>query len=996
MENLISKSVKQFQILLQIRESSISYLFKAYDKILDRYVALEVLKTSPINIEELFSNLKPIINNNLSFTHPGIGTVVNYFIENELICIVYNFDPIHTIQRYFNRSYSWKATSKDLVYVSQALVYAHEKGITHGFITPQNIIINDKGVPVLFGFGVELFLLQYYGKKLPGSWINNIGEKYLAPEVILKNVDSYQSDIYSFGIILNEWLTGQDLVTGDNLLITIFLRNTKQKNNKQQKKNELEPEIQMIMEKCIHSDVNHRFRSMQEVSVLLARGALNYQITKEMVGKPLTYKLPPKRPPKILLAILGFLYFLVIFFTGMYFQLYDSTQNGPTSSSNTTSALSNGVLNEITPFPGSIDNINEINQDPKLKPTEVINEVLDVRPIIENNQITFPYRTDQNLPILTNSKISLENVDRIIQYANWGFGEINFLQQSNNNEYIAIATSIGVELLDSQDFTRVAFLDTSTWVSTVSFSHFSELIAIGDENGLIQLWNTNSWTPVSFLSSHDKGIIKLLFSDDDKQLLSLSADETIKIWDVDTKTVIHEFSERTEYVTDMVFTPDNHYLIMVSKNKKIQFWDLKTKEFVKTIQLPTQISSIIVTPDSKTMIVGGSDHRVYIIDINTGNIYKILDELKFDVVKLILTEDGGIIAGDQLGGIAFWDNQLSLFWKHSRPEGTINRSNILSSGHQLVYFEESNSLLSVNWQGITRLLDIKTGKQIDSDLDFYYNPISIKISHNDKLLAVQNDKRQTTLWNLQKGIIVNQFEGELVFGNPFSPDDQLISLKRGDKLVAIYNVKTGQQMYELSGHTLIETIDYIYDGSVLVTGRMEDIHLWSLINGQEIKVIKNFSTSGCTQIYDLSDSLIMFITNYNLVLSASTPNSSGLCQFNKVSWMSAMDISMDNNIIIVGGNSRLIVHNFSFSTGDNNIAGANHKKITGLAMHPEGEIIASSLDDHTIRLWNLVNNEELIVLFGHRGEITDLEFTSNGRFLVSSSKDGFIKIWGVP
>jgi len=994
MENLISKSIKQFQILLKIRESSTTYLFKAYDNILDRYVALEVLKTSPINIEELFSNLKPIIDNNLSLSHPGIGTVVDYFIENELICFVYNFDPIHTIQRYFNRSYSWKATSKDLVYVSQALAYAHEKGITHGFINPQNIIINDKGVPVVFGFGVELFLLQYYGKKLPGSWINNVGEKYLAPEVILKNVDSFQSDIYSFGIIMNEWLTGQDLFTGDNPLITIFLRNTKQKNNKKQKKNELEPEIQMIIEKCIHSDVNHRFRSMQEVSVLLARGALNYKITKEMVGKPLTYKPPKKRPSKILLAIFGILYFIVIFFTGMYFQYYDLTQTDSTSSSMTTTVLSTGVPNEITPFPGSIDTIKEFSPDPK--PSEVINKVLDVQTSVENNQISFPYRNGENFPILTNSNISLENVDRVIQYANWGFGEINFLQQSNNKEYIAIATSIGVELLDSQDFQRVAFLDTSTWVSTVSFSHFSELIAIGDENGLIQIWNTISWKPVSFLSSHNKGIIKLLFSEDDQQLLSLSADETIKIWDVETKTVIHEFSERTDYVTDMVFTPDNHYLITVSKNKKIQFWDLKTKEFVKTIQLPTQISSIIVTPDSKTVIVGGSDHRVYIIDIKTDNIYKILDELRFDVVKLILTEDGGIIAGDQLGGIAFWDNQLSLLWKHSRPEGTINRSNILSSGHQIVYFEESNSLLSVNWQGITRLLDIKTGSQIGIDLDFYNNPISIKISHNNQFLAVQNDKRQTTLWNLQNGAIVNQFEGELVFGSPFSPDDQLISLKRGDKLVAVYNVKTGQQIYELSGHTLIETIDYIYDGSVLVAGRKEDIHLWSVINGQEIKVIKNFSTSGCTQIYDLSDSLIMFITNYNLVLSASTPNSSGLCQFNKVSWMSAMDINMDNNIIIVGGNSRLIVHNFSFSTGDNNIADANQKKINGLATHPEGEIIASSLDDHTIRLWNLVNNEELIVLFGHRGEITDLEFTSNGRFLVSSSKDGFIKIWGVP
>lgn len=996
MNNLINKSIRQYQILLKVRESNTSIIFKAYKKELDRYLALEVLKTSPINNEELFLKLTPIIKNNLSLSHPGIGTIIDYFIEDELICLVYNFDPIHTIQRYFNRSYSWKATSKDLVLVSQALTYAHENGITHGSINPHNIIINAKGIPVLFGFGIELFILNYYEKVLPGSWVNNLSEKILAPEVILENTYSIQSDIYAFGLLINEWVTGQNLIVGDNPLLKVYLRISNQQNKFQQNKNEIEPEIQKIIEKCIDSDVKKRFKSMQELSVLLARGALNYNITKEMIKKPLTYTPPPKRPPKIILVFLSFIYFIIIFLAGVYFQYYSSPQKDTPLQSNSTTDLSELDIHERTPSLDSINN-NEENTIDKLTPQiEFIEDENEVNLSANFNQIIYPLRSGQDLPVTTNSSISLENVDRIIQYANLGLGEINFLQQSNDKKYIAIATSIGVEIIDSQNFSSVAFLDTSTWVSTVAFSQFSDFIATGDENGLIQVWNTNSWSSVSFLSSHTKGIQKLLFYEEDQLLFSLSADKTIKIWDIDTKKVIHEISEHTDYVTDMVITPDNQFLITGGKNRKIQFWDLNTKELVKTIQTPSQLTSVVVTPDSEKIIVGGSDHRIYLIDIKTDNIIKILDELKFDVVKIILTEDGGIIAGDQLGGIAYWDNQLSLLWKQPRPEGSINRSNILSCGHQLLYIEEGDYLISVNWQGITSFFDKKTGKQINTDVDFYNNPVSIKISHKNGLLAVQNDKNKTTLWDLQKSVIVNQFEGELVFGNPFSPDDQIISLKNGDKFVSVYDLKTGKQIYELGGHTKIETIDYIYDGSILVTGRKEDTHLWSVVNGQEIKVIKNFSTSGCTQIFDLSDSLIMLMTNYNLVLSASTPNSNGLCQFNKVSWMRAMDINMDKKLIIVGGNSRLIVHNFSFSTKDNNIPGANRKNINGLAVHPEGNILASSLDDHTIRLWNIANNEELIVLFGHQDEITDLEFTSNGKFLISSSKDGFVKIWGIP
>lgn len=988
MKNLISTTIKNYQILLKIRDNSTTILYKAFDKFLNRYVALEILKPTVLNSRVIYEHLKPVIKKNSVLSHPNIGTVLDYFIEDDLVCLAYNFHPMHTIQRYFNRSYSWKATSKDLVTISQALTYAHDKGVIHGFVNPQNIIINDKGTPILFGFEVEVFLIQYYSKNLPGSWISNKGEVYLAPEVLINNDYSMQSDIYSFGILIHEWLTGEYLNVGETPLLTVYLRSSQHK-GKQLKKKYTDPEIHLIVEKCIHRNLKQRYQSIQEVSVLLARGALDYKITKEMAKAPLKYKPPQQRPPKFILVFLSFLYAIIIFAAGFYFQFFPNSPENPYVSLPLDSSPSMTKIIKITATIQANENRSLPSRTPTVIPIE------RTKPTLAFNQISFPIRDDEEIPALFNQTIDPMNAERIIQVANWGVGEVNYVGLSNDNSMLGIATSIGVELYDPHEFIRISFLDTSTRITAIAFSNDSNLMAVGDKDGVIQLWDTVSWKPILFFSEHRLGIMKLFFSDDDQFLYSLSKDEIINKWDIEKRDIAHRFSENTAYVTDMVTTPDEHYLITAGRNNKIQFWNLTTYEYVKNIRLPSQIYSVEVTPDSKKVVAGGADHRVYIIDIETEEISEKLDGLNYDVVRLILTDDGGIIAGDELGGIAYWDSTNVLQWKVNRPEGSSSRVDALTKGNQLIYLGKTEKIVSIDWQGITRIFDKKTGKELGVPHDFYNNPTNLKISPNDEYIAVQNDKKQVKVWSLLEGKILNNFEGELVFGNPFSPNSNLITLKLNDSTVKVYDVKSGKVLYQLNGHAQIKTIDYEFGGKVLVVGKPEDIHLWSLLNGQEIKIKKNFSTSGCTQIYDLNDDVIMFITNYNLIAPV-IGSSSGLCEFVRVSWMRAMDINTTKKLIAVGGNSRLIVRNYEFSSEDINFESVNLKNVIGVAINPRSDIVASSLSDFTIRLWDINTKEELVILFGHKDEITDLEFTSNGRFLVSSSKDGFVKIWGVP
>src|SRR5262245_34513933 len=152
MNNLIGITIDHYQILVKIRETPTRILFKAYNTRSQNQVAFEVVKVSGPQPDELLGLINEQMRKNALLTHPNIATIIDAGLHEGLIYIVYSFSPTRPLHRFFNRTYSWQETSRELVSVTNAMAYAHEKGVTHGYLHPASVVLDERRNPILFDF----------------------------------------------------------------------------------------------------------------------------------------------------------------------------------------------------------------------------------------------------------------------------------------------------------------------------------------------------------------------------------------------------------------------------------------------------------------------------------------------------------------------------------------------------------------------------------------------------------------------------------------------------------------------------------------------------------------------------------------------------------------------------------------------------------------------------------------------------------------------------
>src|SRR5689334_5338235 len=99
MRNLIGKTIKNYQILLKIRETGSRILYRVFDTKTNQYRGLEVIKVAIVEKAELHSLLNEQASKNAQLLHPNIGVVIDSGVEHDLIFFVYNFSPFHTLRR---------------------------------------------------------------------------------------------------------------------------------------------------------------------------------------------------------------------------------------------------------------------------------------------------------------------------------------------------------------------------------------------------------------------------------------------------------------------------------------------------------------------------------------------------------------------------------------------------------------------------------------------------------------------------------------------------------------------------------------------------------------------------------------------------------------------------------------------------------------------------------------------------------------------------------
>lgn len=198
----------RYEIQEIIGVGGMAVVYKAYDSIEDRTVAVKILKEEFVANEEFLRRFKNESKAISVLSHPNIVKVFDVSFGDLIQYIVMEYIDGITLKEYIERqgSLRWKDAVHFTIQILRALQHAHDKGIVHRDVKPQNIMLLPDGTIKVTDFGIARFARSEH-RTMTDKAIGSV--HYISPEQARGEVTDEKADIYSVGVMLYEMLTGR-------------------------------------------------------------------------------------------------------------------------------------------------------------------------------------------------------------------------------------------------------------------------------------------------------------------------------------------------------------------------------------------------------------------------------------------------------------------------------------------------------------------------------------------------------------------------------------------------------------------------------------------------------------------------------------------------------------------------------------------------------------------------------------------------------------------
>lgn len=253
----------RYEILEVIGDGGMAIVYRALDHRLNRDVAVKIMRDEMAADEEFRRRFCTESHAVAMLSHPNIVAVYDVSHNDNVEYIVMELVDGITLKQYIERKgvVAWKEVVHFTKQISKALAHAHERGIIHRDIKPQNIMLLRDGTIKVGDFGIAALENEVYENN--GEAIGSI--HYIAPEQARGECPDARSDIYSLGVMMYEMLTGGLPFTG-NTLGEIAVQHMNAKPVPPHEKNpEIPLELERITLKAMSAELSERYQSANEL-----------------------------------------------------------------------------------------------------------------------------------------------------------------------------------------------------------------------------------------------------------------------------------------------------------------------------------------------------------------------------------------------------------------------------------------------------------------------------------------------------------------------------------------------------------------------------------------------------------------------------------------------------------------------------------------------------------------------------------------------------------
>ena len=255
----------RYELIEKIGEGGMAVVYKGKDRLLNRYVAIKILRPEYTKDEQFIESFRRESQAAAGLSHPNIVGVYDVGKEGNIHFIVMELIDGKTLSEVIKEKgrLEYKEAINITLQVASALSLAHKNQIIHRDIKPHNILITSTGVAKLADFGIakaaSAATIAGGSNKIMGS------VHYFSPEQARGAYVDERSDIYSLGIVLFEMLTGKVPFDGDNPVSIALMHINDPMPSLTKEVPGVPPQLEKIVNKATEKYQSNRYRNVDEM-----------------------------------------------------------------------------------------------------------------------------------------------------------------------------------------------------------------------------------------------------------------------------------------------------------------------------------------------------------------------------------------------------------------------------------------------------------------------------------------------------------------------------------------------------------------------------------------------------------------------------------------------------------------------------------------------------------------------------------------------------------
>lgn len=254
----------RYRIVRMLGEGGMGNVYQAEDLELDRPVALKFIRPDLASHPEVLTRFKQEIILARDVTHENVVRIFDLGAANGLKFITMEYVEGRDLKELIQEGHEFEPpdASRIVVQICRALNAAHQAGVIHRDLKPQNVMIDAQGNARVMDFGIARSM-EISGLTRTGQMLGT--PDYMSPEQAMGQLVDARSDIFSLGLIFYEMMTGELPFKADNSMATL-LRRTQERARPPKK---LDPDIpdnlDAIICRCLETDPERRYQDVKEI-----------------------------------------------------------------------------------------------------------------------------------------------------------------------------------------------------------------------------------------------------------------------------------------------------------------------------------------------------------------------------------------------------------------------------------------------------------------------------------------------------------------------------------------------------------------------------------------------------------------------------------------------------------------------------------------------------------------------------------------------------------